>query len=95
MKWLTWLGLYLRILKLLLLDEPSLGLAPKIVPEIFDTIIKLRELETTILIVEQYVKNSLEIVDRAYVVGMGQIALEGKGRALFSDERLRKAYLII
>lgn len=81
--------------KFLLLDEPSLGLAPKIVLEIFDTVVKLRELGTTILIVEQHVKNSLEIADRAYVMEMGQIVLEGEGKALLSDERLRKAYLII
>ncbi len=81
--------------KFLMLDEPSLGLAPKIVLEIFDTVVKLRDLGTTILIVEQHVKNSLEIADRAYVMEMGQIVLEGEGRALLSDERLRKAYLII
>jgi len=78
-----------------MLDEPSLGLAPKIVLRIFDTVVKLRELGTTILIVEQHVKNSLEIADRAYVMETGQIVLEGKGKALLSDKRLRKAYLII
>ena len=81
--------------KFLMLDEPSLGLAPKIVLEIFDTVIKLRSLGTTILIVEQHVKNSLEIADRAYVMETGQIVLEGEGKELINDERLRKAYLII
>ncbi len=82
--------------ELLMFDEPSLGLAPKIVLEVFDTVVKLRkEADMTILIVEQHVKNSLEISDRAYVMEMGQIVLEGEGKALLTDERLKKAYLII
>ncbi|MCD6323776.1 MAG: ABC transporter ATP-binding protein [Desulfurococcales archaeon] len=82
--------------EVLMFDEPSLGLAPKIVLEVFDTVVKLRdEANMTILIVEQHVKNSLEIADRAYVMEMGQIVLEGEGKALLNDERLKKAYLII
>ncbi len=81
--------------ELLLLDEPSLGLAPKIVLEVFDVIRKLREEGVTILIVEQHVKNSLETADRAYVMETGRIVLEGEARSLLKDERLKKAYLVI
>ncbi len=80
---------------LLMFDEPSLGLAPKIVLEVFDVVVKLRDSGVTVLIVEQHVKNSLEVADRAYVMEMGQIVLEGEGKALLKDERLKKAYLII
>jgi branched-chain amino acid transport system ATP-binding protein len=80
----------------LLLDEPSLGLAPKLVLTIFDTVKKLREeTNTTILLVEQHVKHSLEIADRGYVIELGKIVLEGEGRSLLADERLKKAYLIL
>jgi len=81
--------------ELLLLDEPSLGLAPKIVLEVFDVIRRLREEGVTILIVEQHVKNSLETADRAYVMETGRIVLEGEARSLLKDERLKKAYLVI
>ncbi len=81
--------------ELLLLDEPSLGLAPKIVLEVFDVIRKLREEGVTILIVEQHVKNSLETADRAYVMETGRIVLEGEAKSLLKDERLKKAYLVI
>ncbi|RLG76883.1 MAG: branched-chain amino acid ABC transporter ATP-binding protein [Thermoprotei archaeon] len=82
--------------EILLLDEPSLGLAPKLVLEVFDTVVKLRnEANMTILLVEQHVKNSLEIADKAYVMEMGRIVLEGGGKALLEDERLKKAYLAL
>jgi len=82
--------------QVLLLDEPSLGLAPKIVLTIFDIIKKLRdEGGVTILLVEQHVKNSLEIAERGYVMELGRIVLEGDAKKLLSDERLKKAYLII
>ncbi len=81
--------------ELLLLDEPSLGLAPKIVLEVFDVVRKLREEGVTILIVEQHVKNSLETADRAYVMETGRIVLEGEAKSLLKDERLKKAYLVI
>jgi len=82
--------------QVLLLDEPSLGLAPKIVLTIFDVIKKLRdEGGVTILLVEQHVKNSLEIAERGYVMELGRIVLEGDAKRLLSDERLKKAYLII
>ncbi len=82
--------------EVLLLDEPSLGLAPKIVLMIFDVIKKLRdEGGVTILLVEQHVKNSLEIADRGYVMELGRIVIEGDARKILADERLKKAYLII
>ena len=82
--------------EILLLDEPSWGLAPKLVLEVFDTVVKLRnEANMTILLVEQHVKNSLEIADKAYVMEMGRIVLEGGGKALLEDERLKKAYLAL
>ncbi len=81
---------------ILLLDEPSLGLAPKIVIQVFDIVKKLREeAGKTILLVEQHVKNSLEVADRAYVLEQGKIVLEGEAKQLLTDERLRKAYLIL
>ncbi len=81
---------------ILLLDEPSLGLAPKIVIQVFDIVKKLREeAGKTILLVEQHVKHSLEVADRAYVLEQGKIVLEGEARKLLTDERLRKAYLIL
>ncbi|RLG88253.1 MAG: branched-chain amino acid ABC transporter ATP-binding protein [Thermoprotei archaeon] len=82
--------------EVLLLDEPSLGLAPKIVLMIFDVIKKLRdEGGVTILLVEQHVKNSLEIADRGYVMELGRIVIEGDAKKILADERLKKAYLII
>lgn len=82
--------------RILLLDEPSLGLAPKIVSELFETFKKLNEeWKTTLLLVEQHVKNSLEISHRAYVMESGRIVLEGESSEVLKDERLRKAYLII
>ncbi|MEO3993992.1 MAG: ABC transporter ATP-binding protein [Desulfurococcaceae archaeon TW002] len=82
--------------KILLLDEPSLGLAPKIVSELFEIFKRLNdEWKVTLLLVEQHVKNSLEISHRAYVMESGRIVLEGESSVLINDERLRKAYLII
>ena len=80
---------------MLLLDEPSLGLAPKIVLMIFDVIKKLRDEGITILLVEQHVKNSLEIADRGYVMELGRIVLEGDAESILKSEKLRKAYLIV
>jgi branched-chain amino acid transport system ATP-binding protein len=79
--------------KLLMFDEPSLGLAPILVREIFDIIRKIREEGTTVLIVEQNTKQSLSIADRAYVMETGKIALQGTGRELLNDEHVKKAYL--
>ncbi|MEM1613274.1 MAG: ABC transporter ATP-binding protein [Desulfurococcaceae archaeon] len=80
--------------KLLMLDEPSLGLAPKIVAEVFEIIRKLREqYRISILLVEQHVKESLEIADRGYVIQGGRIVASGKSSDLLNVEELRKIYM--
>jgi branched-chain amino acid transport system ATP-binding protein len=79
--------------KLLLLDEPSLGLAPLIVREVFSVIRRLREEGMTILLVEQMANLALGVADRAYVIETGTITLEGTGAQLLRDERVRSAYL--
>ena len=79
--------------KLLMLDEPSLGLAPKIVGELFETIKKLRDDGITILLVEQNAFAALEISDYAYVLENGEIALEGSGSELIDSDEIRKKYL--
>ena len=79
--------------KLLLLDEPSLGLAPLIVREVFAVIRRLREEGVTILLVEQMANLALAVADRAYVIETGRITLEGTGADLLRDERVRSAYL--
>jgi branched-chain amino acid transport system ATP-binding protein len=79
--------------RLLLLDEPSLGLAPQIVREIFSVIRQLRDLEVTILLVEQNASLALQTADRVYVLEAGQIKLSGAAADLLQDEAIRKAYL--
>jgi len=79
--------------KLLLLDEPSLGLAPLIVREVFSVIRRLRQDGMTILLVEQMANQALAVADRAYVIETGTITLEGTGAELLRDERVRSAYL--
>jgi branched-chain amino acid transport system ATP-binding protein len=79
--------------KLLMLDEPSLGLAPLIVREVFAVIRRLREEGMTILLVEQMANQALAIADRAYVIETGTITLSGTGAELLRDERVRSAYL--
>jgi branched-chain amino acid transport system ATP-binding protein len=79
--------------KLLLLDEPSLGLAPILVEKVFDTIAKIHDQGVTILLVEQNARMALSMSDRAYVLEVGRIVLEGTGRQLAMDEGVRKAYL--
>jgi branched-chain amino acid transport system ATP-binding protein len=79
--------------KLLLLDEPSLGLAPAIVREIFSIIEDLRATGVTILLVEQNANLALQIADRGYVLEAGSITLTGTASELISDERVKKAYL--
>ena len=79
--------------KLLLLDEPSLGLAPTIVREIFSIIQNLRDTGVTILLVEQNANLALEIADRGYVLEAGCITLTGQSSDLLKDERVMKAYL--
>jgi len=79
--------------KLCLLDEPSYGLAPKTVLELFKVIKTLRDRGITILLVEQNVKRTLETADRAYVIENGRIALEGKSGELLQNEHVKAAYL--
>jgi branched-chain amino acid transport system ATP-binding protein len=79
--------------KLLLLDEPSLGLAPAIVKEIFNIIRNLQTTGMTILLVEQNANLALKIADRAYILEAGTITLEGIAAELITDERVKKAYL--
>jgi branched-chain amino acid transport system ATP-binding protein len=79
--------------RLLLLDEPTLGLAPLLVETIFEAIGSLRAQGTTILIAEQDVRSTLEIADAGYVLESGRIVLAGSSRALANDPRLRSAYL--
>ncbi|MEW6674800.1 MAG: ABC transporter ATP-binding protein [Nitrospirota bacterium] len=79
--------------KLLLLDEPSLGLAPIIVSKIFKTIKEINEEGVTVLLVEQNARAALKLSNRGYVLENGRIALEGKGEELLNNEQVRKAYL--
>lgn len=79
--------------KLLILDEPSLGLAPLLIKDIFATLLKIKEEGTTILIVEQNALATLKIADYAYVLELGKISMHGKSEDLIKDERLISAYL--
>jgi branched-chain amino acid transport system ATP-binding protein len=79
--------------KLLMLDEPSMGLAPVIVEIIFDIIKKLNENGITILLVEQNAAMALQVADRGYVLETGSVALEGPGKELLHNEKVRKTYL--
>lgn len=79
--------------KLLLLDEPSLGLAPNIVTDLFQTIKKLNEHGLTVIIVEQHVSQVLEIANRAYLLENGSIILEDTGSKMLNNEHVKKAYL--
>ena len=79
--------------KLLILDEPSLGLAPLLIKDIFKTLVKIKEEGTTILIVEQNALATLKIADYAYVLELGKISMHGKSEDLLKDERLIAAYL--
>jgi branched-chain amino acid transport system ATP-binding protein len=79
--------------RLLLLDEPSLGLAPMLVNRIFAVISRLKETGVTILLVEQNARKALEIADRAYVMETGRIILEGDARDLAANPEIEKAYL--
>ena len=79
--------------KILLLDEPSMGLAPVLVEMIFETIKKIREQGTTILLIEQNANAALEVADRAYVVESGSVRMSGKASDLRKDDAVTKAYL--
>jgi len=80
---------------LLLLDEPSLGLAPILVTKVFETVKEIAATGLTVLLVEQNVHYSLEITDRAYVLENGRIVMEGSGKELAANDHVKKAYLAI
>jgi branched-chain amino acid transport system ATP-binding protein len=79
--------------KIILMDEPSMGLSPIFVNEIFDIIKAVSAGGTTVLLVEQNAKKALSIADRAYVLETGKIIIEGDAKVLMNDERVKKAYL--
>lgn len=79
--------------KIILMDEPSMGLSPILVNEIFDIIRAVSESGTTVLLVEQNAKKALAIADRAYVLETGKIVLEGNAKELLEDDSIKKAYL--
>ena len=79
--------------KIILMDEPSMGLSPILVNEIFDIIRAVSESGTTVLLVEQNAKKALAIADRAYVLETGKIVLEGNAKDLLEDDSIKKAYL--
>jgi len=78
---------------LLMLDEPSLGLAPILIKDIFETVRKIADQGTTVLMVEQDVKHSLSLSDRGYVLEHGRVAMEGKAEDLIDDPHVKEAYL--
>jgi branched-chain amino acid transport system ATP-binding protein len=78
---------------LILLDEPSLGLAPKLVQDLFEAIAKIHDRGVPILLVEQNVTLALQIADRAYVLEQGRVVLEGSGPELAEMPHIREAYL--
>ena len=79
--------------RIVLMDEPSMGLSPILVSEIFDIIKEISAGGTTVLLVEQNARKALSIADRAYVLETGNIVLEGKAEELLNDESIKKAYL--
>ena len=79
--------------ELLILDEPSLGLAPIVIGKVLDTLRKINEEGVTILLVEQNIRDSLNIANRGYVLEKGKIVLEGKGRELLSNSHIKEVYL--
>lgn len=81
--------------KLLLMDEPSLGLSPKLVTQTFDIVRELNKAGVSILLIEQNARQALNVCDRGYILQKGQIVLSGTGREMMSDERIQKAYFAI
>ena len=79
--------------KIILMDEPSMGLSPLFVAEVFKIIEEIRASGTTVLLVEQNAKKALEIADRAYVLETGKIVLSGGAKELMNNESVKKAYL--
>ena len=78
---------------IIMLDEPSLGLAPIIIEEIFRLILRIKESGKTVLLIEQNAAMALQVADRGYVLERGKITIEGTGKELISDDRVRQAYL--
>ncbi len=78
---------------IIMLDEPSLGLAPIIIEEIFRLILRIKDSGKTVLLIEQNAAMALQVADRGYVLERGNITIEGTGKELLTDERVRKAYL--
>ncbi len=83
----------MSIPKLLLIDEPSMGLAPLLVAELFRAIRKINQEGLTVFLVEQNARSAMEFSDRTYVLENGRIVREGKSRELLNDDNIRKAYL--
>jgi branched-chain amino acid transport system ATP-binding protein len=79
--------------QILMLDEPSLGLAPKLVDEVLDTVRRLKQEGMTILLVEQNVREALDLADRGYVIQTGRIVGEGSGKELLANDQVRQAFL--
>lgn len=79
--------------KIIVMDEPSMGLSPILVNEIFDIIQEVSAGGTTVLLVEQNAKKALSIADRAYVLETGKIVLDGDAKELMNDDSIKKAYL--
>lgn len=79
--------------KILMLDEPSLGLAPVLVDEVLDTVKRLKEEKKTILLVEQNVRETLEISDKGYVIQTGKVVTEGRPQDLLQSPEVQKAFL--
>jgi branched-chain amino acid transport system ATP-binding protein len=79
--------------RMLLLDEPSMGLAPRLVAAIFDIVRKLRDEGTTILLVEQNARAALHLADRGYVIEVGRVVAQGEARELLEDPEVKRAYL--
>ena len=79
--------------KLLLLDEPSLGLAPLIIKRVLDALVEINKAGTTVVLVEQNVSSALQLADYAYVLSQGRVGLEGTPEELTANERVRNLYL--
>lgn len=79
--------------KLLMMDEPSMGLAPLIIEEVFEKIVEINQSGTPVLLVEQNASLALEVAHRAYILERGNITLSGKAKDLANDEKVREAYL--
>ena len=79
--------------KMLLLDEPSMGLAPIIVDQVFDTVVEINKSGTTVLLVEQNANQALRIAKRGYVIETGEVVLEDRADALMQNPQVREAYL--